>query len=155
MGFRFEGRCPRPKLEVVAPHTSNWDFIVGIFDALALGFRVRFLGKDGLFGPPFGWLMRWLGGIPVNRQAPDGVIEAARSFREESQFLALAPRDLSPRGTMEDCFGGRRGRGSRVAGGPRLSRQCLPPGLRTSSDLEAVRSGVSRRDGAATENYGS
>jgi 1-acyl-sn-glycerol-3-phosphate acyltransferase len=94
LGWRFEGDVPdRPRVViVVAPHTSNWDFIVGVFAALALGFRFRFLGKDALFGPPFGWLMRWLGGIPVNRQAPDGVMEAAvASFRNEAFFLAITP----------------------------------------------------------------
>ena len=94
LGWRFEGAVPdRPKVViVVAPHTSNWDFIVGVFAALALGFRFRFLGKDALFGPPLGWLMRWLGGISVNRQAPDGVMEAAvASFRDEDFFLAITP----------------------------------------------------------------
>ena len=77
----------------VAPHTSNWDFVVGLAADLALGLRVRFLGKDRLFRPPLGWFMRWAGGIPVDRVAPEGVTEsAAASFREEAQlFLAIAP----------------------------------------------------------------
>lgn len=92
--WRFEGEVPdRPKVViVVAPHTSNWDFIVGACAALALGFRFRFLGKDALFRPPLGWLMRWMGGIPVNRKAPDGVMEAAVAlFRNEASFLAITP----------------------------------------------------------------
>jgi 1-acyl-sn-glycerol-3-phosphate acyltransferase len=92
--WRFEGEVPdRPRVViVVAPHTSNWDFVVGFCAALALGFRYRFLGKDALFRPPYGWFMRWAGGIPVNRKAPDGVMEAAvASFRNEAFFLAITP----------------------------------------------------------------
>jgi 1-acyl-sn-glycerol-3-phosphate acyltransferase len=95
MGWRFEGEVPdRAKVVlVVAPHTSNWDFVVGLAADLALDLRVRFLGKDTLFRPPLGWLMRWAGGIPVNRAAPEGILdEAARSFEDEAQlFLAIAP----------------------------------------------------------------
>jgi 1-acyl-sn-glycerol-3-phosphate acyltransferase len=94
LGWRFEGEVPdRPKLViVVAPHTSNWDFIVGVCAALALGFHFRFLGKDALFKPPLGWLMRWTGGIPVNRKRPEGVLEAAvDSFRREDFLLAITP----------------------------------------------------------------
>lgn len=95
MGWRFEGEVPdRPRLVAfVAPHTSNWDFVVGLAAAFALRLRVRFLGKDTLFRPPLGWFMRWAGGIPVKRDSPEGVVEAAvASFREEAPFyLAIAP----------------------------------------------------------------
>jgi 1-acyl-sn-glycerol-3-phosphate acyltransferase len=95
MGWRFEGAVPdRPRLViVVAPHTSNWDFVVGLAAAFALRLRVRFLGKDSLFRPPLGWFMRWAGGIPVKRGSPEGVAEAAvASFRQEPPFyLAIAP----------------------------------------------------------------
>jgi 1-acyl-sn-glycerol-3-phosphate acyltransferase len=94
LGWRFEGEVPdRPRLViVVAPHTSNWDFLVGLFAAFSLGFHFRFLGKDSLFRPPLGWFMRWTGGISVNRKAPDGVLEAAvASFRKEAFLLAIAP----------------------------------------------------------------
>jgi 1-acyl-sn-glycerol-3-phosphate acyltransferase len=94
MGWRFEGEVPDvPRcVVVVAPHTSNWDFVVGLAALLALGFRGRFLGKDGLFRPPFGGLLRWTGGIPVDRGAPEGVVEGAvRALQEGESFLAIAP----------------------------------------------------------------
>lgn len=95
MGWRFEGEVPdRPRLVVVvAPHTSNWDFVIGLAAAFALRLRVRFLGKDALFRPPLGWFIRWAGGIPVRRDSPEGVVEAAvASFRDEAPFyLAIAP----------------------------------------------------------------
>src|SRR5215510_3576588 len=67
-GWNIEGDFPRePKqVAIVAPHTSNWDFIVGILAVFAIGIRVRFLAKHSLFRPPLGWLMRWFGGMPVN-----------------------------------------------------------------------------------------
>jgi 1-acyl-sn-glycerol-3-phosphate acyltransferase len=78
---------------LVAPHTSNWDFVVGLAAAFALRLRVRFLGKDTLFRAPLGWFMRWAGGIPVKRDSPEGVVEAAvASLRAEPPFyLAIAP----------------------------------------------------------------
>jgi 1-acyl-sn-glycerol-3-phosphate acyltransferase len=94
-GWRVEGEFPdRPKMVIiVAPHTTNWDFVVGILAVFALGLRVRYLGKDALFKPPLGWLMRWLGGTPVVRDTPQGAVgDAAEAIaREEKILLAVAP----------------------------------------------------------------
>lgn len=101
-GWRIEGEIPdRPKLiAIVAPHTSNWDFVVGIAAVFALGLRVRFLGKHTLFNPWLGWLMRWLGGVPVVRDTPQGAVaEAAAMIAGESQvLLGLAPAGTRRRG---------------------------------------------------------
>ena len=94
-GWRMEGEFPdRPKvLAIVAPHTSNWDFPLGIAAVYALGLRVTFLAKHTLFKPPLGWLMRWFGGLPVIRESPQGlvaqVVEAIE--REGAMFLAITP----------------------------------------------------------------
>ena len=94
-GWRIEGEVPdQPKMiAIVAPHTSNWDFCVGIAAVFALGLRVRFLGKHTLFNPWLGWLMRWLGGVPVVRDTPQGAVaEAAAMIAHESNvLLGLAP----------------------------------------------------------------
>jgi len=94
-GWRIEGEFPdRPKIvAIVAPHTSNWDFPVGIAAVYALGLRVRFLGKHTLFRPPLGWLMRWFGGIPVNRAAPQGFVPQAVEAiaKADAIFLAITP----------------------------------------------------------------
>jgi 1-acyl-sn-glycerol-3-phosphate acyltransferase len=94
-GWRIDGDFPaRPKLVViVAPHTSNWDFIVGILAVFAIGIRARFIAKHTLFGPGIGWLMRWFGGIPVNREAPQGMVPQAAEAIEKAQsvFLAITP----------------------------------------------------------------
>jgi len=95
MGWRIEGEFPpQPKLvAIVAPHTSNWDFIVGILAVFAIGIRARFIAKHQLFKPPLGWLMRWFGGIPVNREAPQGMVPQAVAALERTQsvFLAITP----------------------------------------------------------------
>jgi 1-acyl-sn-glycerol-3-phosphate acyltransferase len=78
---------------IVAPHTSNWDFIVGILAVFAIGIRVRFLAKHTLFKPPLGWLMRWFGGMPVNRDAPQGLVPQAVEAIDKAErvFLAITP----------------------------------------------------------------
>ena len=94
-GWRIEGEVPdRPKLvAIVAPHTSNWDFVLGIAAVFALGLSVRFLAKHTLFWPPLGWLMRWFGGMPVNREAPQGLVPQVVEAIEKapSVFLAITP----------------------------------------------------------------
>ena len=101
-GWRVEGELPdrRKLVAIVAPHTSNWDFVVGILVVFALGLRVRFLGKHTLFRPPLGWLMRWLGGTPVVRDTPQGAVNDAADMiaREERVLLGIAPEGTRTRG---------------------------------------------------------
>jgi 1-acyl-sn-glycerol-3-phosphate acyltransferase len=94
-GWRFEGTFPDvPKLVlIVAPHTSNWDFLTGLWAKLALRLGGRFVGKHTLFHGPQGVLMRWLGGLPVDRSAATGFVrETARLLRDcDSMTLVIAP----------------------------------------------------------------
>jgi 1-acyl-sn-glycerol-3-phosphate acyltransferase len=95
LGWRVEGEVPNlPKFVVaVAPHTSNWDFVVGVAAMFALDLRIAFLGKHTLFRWPFGRLMRWMGGIPVDRASPHGVVNQSIDafMRVERRILAIAP----------------------------------------------------------------
>ena len=86
---------------IVAPHTSNWDFVVGILAVFALGIRVRFLGKHTLFNPWLGWFMRWCGGIPVNREAPQGLIAQVGGVIERAPQIFLA---ITPEGTRKGAY---------------------------------------------------
>jgi len=97
-GWRFEGNFPdTPKsVLVVAPHTSNWDFPVGIGAMYALRLRVAFLAKDSLFRPPFGAFLRWWGGVPVDRSAAHGVVEQSAQVMKQRQHLYLV---VAPEGT--------------------------------------------------------
>lgn len=83
-----------PKFIIIAaPHTSNWDFVVGLAAKLALGLRVTFLGKQSLFRLPLGYLMRAWGGMPVDRSTSNDVVRqvVAEFARRDSLVLALAP----------------------------------------------------------------
>src|SRR5689334_22569742 len=90
-GWRFEGEIPnRAKLLfIVAPHTSNWDFVVGILAVFALGIHVAFLGKHTLFRGPLGLVMRFLGGIPVVRHARGNVVDQTVELLRTRPRIAL------------------------------------------------------------------
>jgi 1-acyl-sn-glycerol-3-phosphate acyltransferase len=83
----------RPGILIGAPHTSNWDFVL----MLAIGgegeLPFRWLGKHTLFKGPFGPLMRALGGIPVDRRDPAGLVDQliARIAEGESFYLVVTP----------------------------------------------------------------
>jgi 1-acyl-sn-glycerol-3-phosphate acyltransferase len=76
-----------------APHTSNWDFILMLAITWRAGVSAKFLGKKSLFRGPFGPMMRALGGIPVDRGNPRGLVEdiAARVHAGERFYLVVAP----------------------------------------------------------------
>jgi 1-acyl-sn-glycerol-3-phosphate acyltransferase len=101
MGWTLEGEVPNvPKLVIaVAPHTSNWDFVVGIATMFALDLRIGYLGKHTLFRWPLRWFMRWTGGIPVDRSSPHGVVgdSVAAFSRVERRILAIAPEGTRSR----------------------------------------------------------
>ncbi len=85
---------PEPRgLIMVYPHTSNWDFPIGLATMLALGLRITWLGKHQIFRGPLRWLWRAFGGVPVDRSHPDGVVEQAAAVLAPSRstFLAIAP----------------------------------------------------------------
>lgn len=99
-GWRIEGTFPAdPKyVVIVAPHTSNWDFTLGVAVVFAVELRVSWLGKHRLFKAPFKKFLRWMGGIPVDRGASHGVVgECVRAF-ESAPDLMLA---LAPEGTRK------------------------------------------------------
>ena len=81
---------------IVAPHTSNWDFPLGLLAAKALQLDARWLGKHTLFRWPFGWLFRALGGVPVQRDQRRNLIEQISELFARSDKLIIA---LAPEGT--------------------------------------------------------
>lgn len=99
-GWQIEGELPRTRQAIipVAPHTSNWDFFIGVFVMLTLGLKLSFLGKHTIFRFPVNRLLRWLGGIPVDRRSAQGVVgEMVAQFQQHPE-LVLA---LSPEGTRK------------------------------------------------------
>ena len=107
LGWRldFDGLPSRQGVLVVYPHTSNWDFPIGVLAKWGIGMPVTFWGKDSLFRVPlFGAWLRWIGGVPVNRAAPGGIVAemadrmAQAAERDEFLWLALAPEGSRSRG---------------------------------------------------------
>ncbi len=101
MGFRCESTVELPRKYVIAlaPHTSNWDFIIGILHCRAEGFSCNFMMKKFWFFWPLGYLMRALGGIPVERSRKEGLTDQlARKAREMDDFhLCITPEGTRKR----------------------------------------------------------
>ena len=97
-GWRVEGCVPDiPRMVlIVAPHTSNWDFLTGLWVKLAMRMGARFVGKHTLFRWPLGFVMRWLGGVPVDRDAAAGFAEETVRALKESERMTLV---IAPEGT--------------------------------------------------------
>jgi 1-acyl-sn-glycerol-3-phosphate acyltransferase len=95
-GWRIEGELPDASRLViaVAPHTSNWDFLYGAAAMFALDLKVSFLAKHTLFVWPVSGFLRWMGGLAIDRGAPDGVVpDAVRAFSESpARVLVVAPQ---------------------------------------------------------------
>ena len=100
LGWRFEGEIPRDVTQAViiaAPHTSNWDLPYALLAAFVLGRKVHWLGKSQIFRFPFRGLMRWLGGIAVDRSRSNNLVDAAvQCFRQSDAPLLLI---VPPEGT--------------------------------------------------------
>jgi 1-acyl-sn-glycerol-3-phosphate acyltransferase len=101
-GWRIEGFDPNrlDKLVVIViPHTSNWDFPLGLLVRKALDAEhLKFVGKDSLFKPPFGALFRWLGGYPVDRSKRTNFVDSIVDLFGQTDRLGVV---LSPEGTRK------------------------------------------------------
>jgi 1-acyl-sn-glycerol-3-phosphate acyltransferase len=102
LGWRVEGTLPdrRKIVAIVAPHSSNLDFLIAIALVFSWNLRVRYLGKKELFRFPLGGVMRWLGGIPIDRQNPRGVIDqvVGEVDRVDQILLGIAPEGTRTHG---------------------------------------------------------
>jgi 1-acyl-sn-glycerol-3-phosphate acyltransferase len=95
-GWKIDKSAPqgiKKAVIVVGPHTSNWDFIIGKMAFMNYGIKGRFLIKKELFFPPFGWILKAMGGIPVDRKKNNNFTDLAVSYFEEndSMFMVFTP----------------------------------------------------------------
>jgi 1-acyl-sn-glycerol-3-phosphate acyltransferase len=100
-GWKIDDRAPegvKKCVIVVGPHTSNWDFIIGRLAFIKFGVNGRYLIKKELFFPPLGWILRALGGIPVDRKKNNNMTDQAVKLFEESEELFLV---FTPEGTRK------------------------------------------------------
>ena len=102
IGWKIEGVLPDVSkfVIIVAPHTSNWDLPIGYIVAHALEllstWRYGFMAKDSAFKWPLGILIRWMGGIPIDRSSPQNIVEQMIAAFNHYDHLMLA---ITPEGT--------------------------------------------------------
>jgi hypothetical protein len=101
--WKIEGELPKqPKFVIaVGPHTSNWDFFLGVAVLFTLRIRIRFLGKHTIFKPVLKQLLEAIGGIPVKRSSKHGVVDTICKTFDANKKMILA---LSPEGTRSVIF---------------------------------------------------
>lgn len=99
-GWKVLGALPadaQRSVFIAAPHTSNWDLPYTLMVAFALRLNIYWMGKASIFSFPFGPLMRWLGGISVDRAKANNLVAAsAQAIREAPGALQLI---VPPEGT--------------------------------------------------------
>ena len=102
-GWKIKGQLPQvPKMLIaIAPHTSNWDFFLGLAVLFVLRIKIRFLGKHTIFIPVIKQLLELIGGIPVKRDASHGVVaQVVDEFNKQSKMILA----MSPEGTRSKIF---------------------------------------------------
>ncbi|MFT7506414.1 MAG: 1-acyl-sn-glycerol-3-phosphate acyltransferase [Gammaproteobacteria bacterium] len=102
-GWKLEGELPQhPKMVfAIGPHTTNWDFVLGVAVLFALRIRIRFLGKHSIFVPVAKQLLEAIGGIAVNRSSPHGMVRKVVSEFNQSEKMILG---VAPEGTRSPIF---------------------------------------------------
>ena len=100
MGWKIRGRIPDFKKFVIiaAPHSSNWDFVFFLLIIFKFKISVHWMGKHTMFRWPFKWLLKRLGGIPIDRSKKGNVVQSMCKAFEESKRLIIT---IAPSGTRE------------------------------------------------------
>ena len=100
MGWTLVDDVPErpPKFVTIgAPHTTNWDLPIAILMFVGLGMKRNWVGKHTLFRPPLGWLMRALGGVPLDRSKRhnfvDQVVAAFGDEERTGRVISKVQRD--------------------------------------------------------------
>ena len=107
-GWRIEGTPPNvPKAILIgAPHTSNWDFLLSLGTAFAIGLRMSWMAKHTFVNGPGKRLWQWLGGIPVDRRASHGAVGEMVEAYNSHEKLVVA---ITPEGTRSGAIGWKSG----------------------------------------------
>lgn len=95
-GWKIIGELPpglKKAVIAVCPHQKTRDFLVGVGTRAVIKRKIGYLGKAELFKPPFGFIFRKLGGIPVYRSERLNLVESMIEAinREEDALVSLAP----------------------------------------------------------------
>ncbi len=101
LGWKITGVNPNDSgknIVLVIPHTSAWDFPLGICLRSACKFDIKYVGKSSLFKPPFGFIMKWLGGLPVERNSKSNTTDQIVALFEKADQLSIC---IAPEGTRK------------------------------------------------------
>ena len=93
-----EWPLPDKYVLIAIPHTSGWDFPVGILISRAYKLDIKYVGKKSLFRPPFGALFRWLGGYPVDRSKRTRFVDSVIDIFNEKEKFSIC---IAPEGTRK------------------------------------------------------
>ncbi|MBI2259233.1 MAG: 1-acyl-sn-glycerol-3-phosphate acyltransferase [Flavobacteriia bacterium] len=96
MGWKIDEHTPngvKKAVVVVGPHTSNWDFVIGKLAFMTYGIKGRFLIKKEMFIPPFGWILKAMGGVPIDRKSNNKFTEQAVWYfnNNETMYMVFTP----------------------------------------------------------------
>ena len=97
-GWKLIGDFPplNKFVAIVVPHTTNWDFVLGILVRSAKGIKINYIGKKALFKAPWGFIFRKLGGFPIERTENHNQVEAIVEYANTHDEFRLA---IAPEGT--------------------------------------------------------
>lgn len=97
-GWKLEGAPPTEKKYVLiaVPHTTNWDFPITLALAFIFKFDIFWMGKDSLFKGIKGPIMRWMGGIPIDRKSSNNVVQQTINAFDANDRLVIT---IPPEGT--------------------------------------------------------
>lgn len=102
IGWKIIGDVPwheKKYIIIVAPHTRNLDFIIGVLVRGIIGFDSKFLGKKSLFKFPFGWFFRMMGGYPVDRSKSMNLVDQVVEIYNSHEKFVVA---IAPEGTRKN-----------------------------------------------------
>jgi len=99
IGWKIVGAIPaddKKFIVTMAPHTSNWDFLLGWLGYCSLGLKSRYLVKKEAFFFPLGPIIRWMGALPVDRsRSTNVVLQVGDLFKHKDNLIIT----LTPEGT--------------------------------------------------------
>lgn len=99
LGWHVIDHRPGPMgsaIYLVVPHTSNWDFFLGLFARSVARINANYLAKKSLFDSPFGWFFRATGGYPVDRSKHTNLTEQVVEYFRTVPGFSIA---ITPEGT--------------------------------------------------------
>ncbi len=108
LGWKFEGELPQIKkyIIIVAPHTSSMDFLIGRLYLAIAGLNINILQKKELFFFPLGNILKYFGGIPVDRGKNANIVFQLTEKFDNSEYMTLS---LAPEGTRKKVTHWKRG----------------------------------------------